>query len=50
MFRAIRAASIGIVPEPQKGSKNGREGVHTESSINAAARVSLRGATALYVR
>ena len=39
------AASIGIVPLPQKGSTSGRSGFQKLSRIMAAASVSLSGAT-----
>ena len=44
--RAIRAASMGIVPEPHIGSSNGVSPVHPAPSNTAAASVSRRGALA----
>ena len=47
MLRPINAASMGIVPEPQKGSINGRSGRQTLSRTKAAASVSFNGALAV---
>ena len=44
MLRPISAASMGIVPEPQKGSINGRSGRQTLKRTMAAAKVSFSGA------
>ena len=45
MFRPIRAASMGIVPEPQNGSISGRSGFQKLNSTKPAARVSRKGAS-----
>jgi len=43
---AIKAASMGMVPEPQKGSSNGEARSQPEAISKAAARVSRKGAFA----
>src|SRR5699024_11801817 len=45
IFCPIKAASMGIVPEPQKGSMNVSSGRQFVNIISAAANVSLRGAS-----
>ena len=45
IFKAIKHASIGIVPLPQKTSANGLSGFQTDKSIIAEARVSFKGAS-----
>ena len=43
-FMAIRAASMGMVPLPQKGSQNSSRPRYRDRVTMAAARVSRRGA------
>ena len=43
-FLAMRAASMGMVPDPQKGSHRGSRPRYRDRSTMAAARVSRRGA------
>ena len=50
IFIPIIAASMGMVPEPQKGSMSNLSGCQTLKSTNAAANVSLIGASAFSVR
>ena len=50
ILRANNAASIGIVPEPQNGSRRGETVSHWETITIAEARVSLRGAFAVASR
>lgn len=45
MFCPINAASIGIVPDPQNGSTNGRSGFQFVNLIKDAANVSFNGAS-----
>jgi len=45
IFFPISAASIGIVPEPHKGSERILDGCHLLKSTNAAASVSFKGAS-----
>ena len=45
--RANSAASMGIVPEPQKGSSSGAPASQPEASTIAQAKVSLKGAFAV---
>ena len=44
IFRANRAASMAMVPAPQKGSSSGEEASHPEANKIPAARVSRKGA------
>lgn len=46
IFTAIKAASIGITPDPQKGSNNGEFVSQPAAKMMAAARVSRNGAFA----
>ena len=48
--RPSSAASIAIVPDPQRGSANGRDGCQRLSSTSAAARFSRSGASPAPVR
>ena len=50
MLCPYRAASIGIVPDPQTGSTNGLSGNQWASITRAAAMFSLSGAPPLFFR
>src|SRR5699024_9778157 len=48
ILHPIKAASIGIVPEPHTGSTNGISGYQRANRTNAAAIFSFRGAPPLF--
>ena len=49
-FLAMRAASMGMVPEPQKGSHRGSRPLYRDRRTSPAARVSRRGAATPWAR